>query len=275
MAGERIEVGLSGVPETMLWPLWNRAAEQRRKDRLIDDPLAAKLAERLDCDFPSLFGRPSVLHVIRARVSDDLIRAYLADHPAGNVVALGEGLETQFWRVDNPGCRWISVEVAEAAKLRHSLLPDSPQITTITCSALDPAWMDAVSADPPPFISAAGLLMYFNEIAVQDLLSAIARRFSGAHLFFDTIPPGFSRRTLQGYKVTRRYMAPPMPWGINVGRIPAFLEKAGWTTAFVKTYAEPFPQRTPVLSFLDRIKAARERLAPALVHAICRSAQAR
>ena len=208
-----VAIDLDGVPETMLWPLWNRAAEQQRADRLIEDPLAADLADRLDCDFESLFGKPSVLHAIRARVGDDLIRAYLAEYPGGTVVALGEGLETQFWRIGDLACRWISVDVAEAAALRRALLPDSPRITTLSYSAFDPAWMDAVPEGPPPFISAAGLLMYFDEDAVRDLLSTIARRFPGSQLFFDTIPPGFSRRTVRGYKVTPRYTAPPHALG--------------------------------------------------------------
>jgi O-methyltransferase involved in polyketide biosynthesis len=32
---------------------------------------------------------------------DREVRRFLAAHPGGTVVALGEGLETQFWRVDN------------------------------------------------------------------------------------------------------------------------------------------------------------------------------
>ncbi|MEM1069122.1 MAG: class I SAM-dependent methyltransferase, partial [Planctomycetota bacterium] len=32
------EVELSGVPETMLWTLHNRATEAMRKDRILDDP---------------------------------------------------------------------------------------------------------------------------------------------------------------------------------------------------------------------------------------------
>lgn len=269
MEGEPIPVALTGVPETMLWPLWNRASEQRRADRLIDDPLAAVLAARLDCDFKDLFGKPSVLHVIRARVGDDLVRAYLAAHPGGTVVALGEGLETQFWRVGSMTCRWISVDMPEAISLRRTPLPDSPRMVALECSALDPAWMDAVPSAPPPFISAAGLLMYFDEQAVFNLLTAIARRFPGAQLFFDTIPPGFSRRTLKGHKVTPRYTAPPMPWGIAVSRMPTFVARAGgWQSVFAKTYAEPFSHRTPILALLSRVAAIRDSLAPALIHAL-------
>ena len=77
LSSEMQPVDLSGVPEAMLWTLWNRAAETRRKDRLLDDPMAADLVARLDYDFAGRFGRPSAFHPIRARVCDDLVRAYL------------------------------------------------------------------------------------------------------------------------------------------------------------------------------------------------------
>jgi len=35
-----LEPNLEGVPETMLWALYNRAAKARRPDALIADPLA-------------------------------------------------------------------------------------------------------------------------------------------------------------------------------------------------------------------------------------------
>ena len=71
-------ITLDGVPETMLWPLWNRAAEMKRTDRLLEDPMAAELVERIDYDFLGHCGKPTAFHLIRARVCDDLIRNYLA-----------------------------------------------------------------------------------------------------------------------------------------------------------------------------------------------------
>lgn len=35
------------------------------------------------------------------RAFDDAVRDFLAAHPDGTVVTLAEGLETQYWRVDN------------------------------------------------------------------------------------------------------------------------------------------------------------------------------
>ena len=92
---------LRGVPETMLWALYNRAAEARRPDALIDDPWAVQIADSIRYDFVRSFGRPESGQVMRAVLSDGVLRDWLGDHPDGQVVALGEGLETQFHRVDN------------------------------------------------------------------------------------------------------------------------------------------------------------------------------
>jgi hypothetical protein len=81
---------------------------------------------------------------LRVRCFDDEVRRFLARHPDGQVVALGEGLQTQFWRVDDDRVRWLTVEVPEVAELRDRLLPASPRRRTIAGSALDERWMDEV-----------------------------------------------------------------------------------------------------------------------------------
>ncbi|MEM6491496.1 MAG: class I SAM-dependent methyltransferase, partial [Pseudomonadota bacterium] len=247
---------------------WNRGAEAKRADRLIDDPLSADLIDRIDYDFRRRFGRPNAFHPVRARVADDLIRDYLSRTPAAPVVALGEGLEGQLWRLDDAPRAWISVDLPQAIAVRRRLLPEDPRQTLVACSALDHAWMDAVPQNAPPFIAAAGLLMYFDEAAVIDLLTGVARRFPSAELFFDVIPPFFSQRTLKGQKVTKDYTAPPMPWGVSIDHVGAFVASIpGLTPVRVQSYVEPFPDRMRLYSFLARFGAIRRALSPGLVHA--------
>ena len=269
MNAQGMNVDLSGVPETMLWPLWNRAAEMRRADRLIDDPMAVDLVERIDYDFAAHFGKPTVFHPIRARVCDDLIRRYVMHCPGTpTVVALGEGLETQLWRIADERMNWISVDVPEAADMRRKLLPDHPQASLLEYSALDPAWMEAVPDGEAPFIAAAGLFMYFEEADVRALLRRIAERFPGAEIFFDAITPHMSRRTLSGLKITKRYTAPPMPWGIAVDDLPDFIGAIpGLQPVSVQSYADPFPKRTRLYRLLSRVPAIRRRYAGSLAHA--------
>ena len=262
---EKADLDLSGVPETMLWPLWNRAAEQGRANRLIDDPLSAELVDRIDYDFRGMFGTPHVFHVIRARLGDDLIAEYVAGREKEPlVVCLGDGIDTQAWRVADSSVRWISVDLPDAINVRKRLLPPHHKSRSIECSALDPAWLTEIPHDAEPFISAAGLLMYFEECEVRYLLAMIADWFPGATIFFDTIPPNFSRKTLRGFNVTRRYTAPRMPWGIEVDNVATFLDEIpGVRARKVMTYADPHPERTRFYSLLSRFSSMR-RLAPGL-----------
>lgn len=262
------DIELGGVPETMLWPLWNRAGHVEAGGKLLSDPMALELVRSMDYDFRARFGKPSAPHVVRARYSDELIRDFLARHPDAPVIALGEGLETQFWRVDNGRVRWFSIDLPEATAVRRRHLPAHPRNTLVGCSALDTQWFARVPADGPVFVSAAGLFMYFERNAVVILLRSMVRHFRRGELFFDTIPPWLSRRSQKGWAVTRHYTAPPMPFGIALERLPdLFRQVSGLTPLKAQTYAEPYPQAMPFFALVSRVRWLKRNIAPALVHA--------
>jgi O-methyltransferase involved in polyketide biosynthesis len=121
---------------------------------------------------------------------DQQVRGFLRDHPQGTVVALGEGLETQLWRVDNGSVRWVSVDLPEMIDLRRRLLPAHPRNQLVACSALDPAWTDMAGPGTPVLIVAQGLLMYFTEADVDGFFEMVASRCPGSAVLFDTIRPG-------------------------------------------------------------------------------------
>ena len=216
---------LSGVPETTLWTLYNRASEAARPDGRIDDPWAVRLRDRIDHPYQRSFGKPSQTHPLRARCFDQVMREFLAEHPGGTVVCLGEGLETGFWRIADPSVRWVSVDLPEIIALREQLLPTELQVRNVACSALDRSWMDAVDPTANVLISAQGLLMYFPPADVFALITSCARRFPGSRMVFDTIPPWLSRRTLRGWRRSPTYTAPPMPFGITVPQLAQFPQR--------------------------------------------------
>lgn len=211
---EKQPPALSGVPETMLWPLYHRAVETRRPDGVLHDPDSLRIMQALDYDFAGHFGPPGGSLAVRAASIDQALGAWLRDHPDGQVVSLGEGLETQSRRVDNGRVRWLSVDLPESIALRERFLPPTRRFRHLAMSALDPGWMAGVDRAAPVFVVAQGLLMYLPPEAVQGLLAAIAAGLPGAWLVFDTVPPWLSRLTLRGFQQTPRYRLPPMPWGI-------------------------------------------------------------
>ncbi len=211
--------GLSGVSETMLWSLHNRACEARRHDGILDDPRTISIHDAISYDFHHSFGTPGGSLAARAAQIDQTLRQWLTKHPDGLVVSLGEGLETQASRVDNGRMRWLSVDLPHAIALREHFIAPTSRFSHLAASALLPGWMDHVDAEAGLCVIAQGLLMYFQPSLVERLFCSIAARFPGATMVFDTVPAWFSKLTLKGLKQTPHYLLPPMPWGIDQDRI--------------------------------------------------------
>jgi O-methyltransferase involved in polyketide biosynthesis len=149
-------------------------------------------------------------------VFDNASREYLNTHPRATVVALAEGLQTSFWRVDNGALTWVSVDLAPIVRLREQLLPASDRMRYCAQSALDYSWMDQVDDTNGVLITAEGLFQYLDRGAVFDLITACAKRFPSGRLIFDSIPwllSVYSQR--RGFKLSEHYTAPPMPFSFS------------------------------------------------------------
>ncbi|NLU71320.1 class I SAM-dependent methyltransferase [Streptomyces sp. HNM0575] len=219
-------VRLGAVPETLLWNLWQRAYEAGQPGTVLKDPRAVELVRDIDYPFTETFGEPNPLlaqgHALRVRTFDTAVRDFLAEHPDGTVVTLAEGLETQFWRVDNGRARWLCVELPETAAVRARLLPDADgeRRRTLAQSALDLSWRDEVDPDRGVLITAQGLLMYLRPEEVRELVAGCAEGFPGGALVFDAVPKWFSARTQSGdMRTPHGYRPPPMPWGLDAGEL--------------------------------------------------------
>ncbi|MDG5484901.1 class I SAM-dependent methyltransferase [Mycolicibacterium gadium] len=221
---------LDGVSATTLWTLHNRGTEAKRSDGVIRDPWAVTLFDAISYDFRK-FGKPNQSHGLRAVAFDAATSDYLRTHPKASVVALAEGLQTSFWRLQRAGVAdqltWYSVDLQPVMALREKLLPSDERIVPLAQSALDLSWMDRIDDSHGVFITAEGLLMYLEPDDALGLIRACATRFPGGHMMFDSIPHWFSRRTLTGLKLSDRYVTPPMPFALSAeealalaGRIP-------------------------------------------------------
>jgi len=209
-------ITLDGVSATTLWTLHNRGSEAKRSDGLIRDPWAVMLLDTISYDYLK-FGAPNQSHAVRAIAFDAATRDYLTSHPGASVVALAEGLQTSFWRLDRTGLlaqsTWYSVDLPPVMELRGRLLPSDDRIVDLAQSALDRSWMDRVDATDGVFITAEGLLMYLEPEDALGLIADCAARFPGGRMMFDSVPRWFSARTLKGVKLSSRYLVPPMPFG--------------------------------------------------------------
>ena len=260
---------LKGVPETMLWTLHARAAEYHAQPGLLHDVQAASLAERIDCDFEARFGPPNRLFALRAALLDQALRRWIRRHPNGLVVSLGEGLETQAWRVDNGTLRWLSVDLPEGIEARAIFLPPGGRFTHLAADVTEDGWLEAIDASKGVFFVAQGLFMYLPPALVESVFRRLAARFPGAEIAFDVVPHWLSRATLEGHQQSVQFALPPMFWSLDRHEIAPTLRR--WHPALRALRFLPYrlPGRTPrfLANLLDRLLPSRRGL-PSLVHCI-------
>ena len=220
--GKHAATDVTGVSETALLTLLVRATEARRPDSLIDDPMAIHLVDSIDFDFAK-FGYVRRQDMsLRALAFDKRTRRYLLDHPKATVVALAEGLQTSFYRLDAQGpdvghdFRWLTVDLPPMIELRRKLLPASDRVQMLAQSALDFSWMDQVPTTDGVFITAEGLLMYLQPEESMALITECAARFPGGQMMFDLPPSGFAPLVRRGFRASLRYRVPPMPFTLSV-----------------------------------------------------------
>jgi O-methyltransferase involved in polyketide biosynthesis len=221
-APKKVDAALTGVSETALMTLQVRASEARRPDGIIDDPLAIELADSIQFDFAKFGYTRRQDMAVRALAFDEATRRYLVDHPAATVVALAEGLQTSFYRVEASGVsdrfRWLTVDLPPMIELRNKLLPASDRVTVCAQSALDYGWMDNVDDGNGVFITAEGLLMYLQPSEAMGLITACARRFPGGQMMFDLPPRWAAVLASRGMRTSLRYRIPPMPFSLSVAQ---------------------------------------------------------
>lgn len=255
---------LTGVPETMLWTLHNRASEASRPDGVVKDDKCLEIYQALDYDYERSFGKAEPSHGVRSAVFDEHVRNFIEAHPNAVIVNLGEGLETQRYRItDDAGVLWVSVDVAEAIEIRERFMSPDARHVHVSCSALDEAWFDTVPEGRPVFVTAQGLFMYFTEDDVRELLKKVAHRFSGVQIMFDYVPRWLTSRTTseKGLYKTPHYRVPPLPWGVHRSEAVFLLKEwlGNLTVVYQQHYTFPRGWQRLVFGTVTLLPWVRER----------------
>ena len=188
----KITPDMTVLSETLLIPLWAKAVEQERDERLLTDREAPRMLAQIDYDF-SKFQKVVMSQVGccgRARIFDNEAQKFIAAHPDAVVVQLGAGLDARYERLGRPAVTaWYDLDLPEVITLRRQLLPESTN-HYFAISLFDEIWMKTVAAHGKPvLLLCEGVLMYFDTDTVKDWLATLARHLPQATLVFDIVPP--------------------------------------------------------------------------------------
>lgn len=220
---------LQGIPETLLIPLWARAAETRMAQPIVRDPRAVQMIEQIDYDFSKYAkARMTQLGVaVRTELLDRAVQQFIDEHPSGCVVNLGAGLDTRCERLERRNTLWYDLDLPEAIELRRRFFSDSETYRMIQGSVFDAQWRDVIGeaisstngaqARPLCFV-AEGLFMYFHEWELRGLMRELAARFAGAEMFVEVQGPAIVGSGKHHDSLSKMDKPPEFKWGCADGK---------------------------------------------------------
>ncbi len=234
---ETESVTLSGVPETLLIPLYVRAIESQRPDAMMKDEKAVALVTQKSFDFTGVRQIPmnealNVMRIMQVREMDRYARDFLNRHPEAVVVDIGCGLDSRFERVcserpDNGQAEWYDMDLPEIIELRRRFISDEKErYHLLGCSVFEDTWLEAVSVhrQRPFLFLAEGVFVYFEEAQVKSLVLTLLNRFPGSEMVFDVFSPFGVWEC--NFAISRSKLSARAHWGTWHGR-----EIEGWVGA--------------------------------------------
>ena len=236
---------LSPLEQTALLTQYARALDSRWAPPILGDTLADDIIGKIDYDFAGLGVPASVVcqSALRAKMLDDRVRVFIAEHPDAVVVDLGAGLDTGLFRISPPATvDWYSVDLPAVIALRDRVMPVSVHGHSVAASVSDPGWPDTIPAERPAMMIADGLLAFLSEPVIIGVFRRVTEHFrSGELAFNDYGRIGWFSRIAVKLAPQRMFSAVGSQWGyagFKDARVPeswnprlALVEEASLTHA--------------------------------------------
>lgn len=176
---------LTPVEQTAFVTQYARAVDSRWSKPILGDTLAEEIVAKIDYDFQGLGVPASAIRqtALRAKLLDERIRDFVAQHRDAVVVDLGAGLATPMRRVAPPRTvDWYDVDLPSIIALRDLVVPPDTHAHSVPASLADDSWTDHIPAHRPTFLFADGLLAFVSETVIVNLFRHIPEHFESGEI---------------------------------------------------------------------------------------------
>lgn len=187
MEEEKIELG--SVQKTLLFPLWGRAIETKKKNPKLIDKTVLEIIDKIPFDFSNIDKNISSVSklswIARSLYIDSRIIMYLEQFPKATIVNVGCGLDTTFERVDNGKLTWLDIDLPDVIELRQKYIKDNERRKSIGYSVFSNEWYSRILNRDHILFLMAGVIYYFTENEIKSLFTNLKKEFGSFELLFD------------------------------------------------------------------------------------------
>jgi O-methyltransferase involved in polyketide biosynthesis len=263
-----MEQNLKGVPETLLIPLWAKAVELENPHPIVKDYKAVEMMEKLEYNFSKFENEwaTQISVVIRTEILDNETDAFISKHPQGVVINIGCGLDTRFSRLDNGKIYWYDLDLPESIELRRQFFNETDRYKMIAKSVFDYSWIHEIPNKNHVMIIAEGLLMYFTEQELTDLIDNLIANFPDGEMLLETIPLSLVKQSKKQDLIKKQYqIEAQFNWGVKRGKD---LEKLNSKINFIdeRHYFDYHRDRWKIIRWLSLIPQFKSRFGNRIVH---------
>lgn len=215
---------LKGVPETLLVPLWAKAVEGRQSNPIIKDYKALEMMKKIEYDFSKLEeddkNWPSQISiVVRTELLDKATKTFIDNYPDAVIINIGCGLDTRFLRLDNGKIHWYDLDLPEPIRIRKQFFEETDRYRMIAKSVFDYSWIDKITVNGPILIISEGMLMYFTEKEVKELINKLVDTFPDAEMLLEITTPATVKQSKDQDLIKKQYQIDAtLQWGVKNGK---------------------------------------------------------
>ncbi len=121
--------------------------------------------------------------------TDQMVKAFIVRHEQCNIINIGCGLETSYFRV-NPHpekALFYEMDLPEVIEARRKVLGESANEILIPGDMFDFAWAENIDKSRPALVTVVGVFQYFEEEKVIGFLKQLQESFPGVEVIFDAM----------------------------------------------------------------------------------------
>lgn len=121
--------------------------------------------------------------------TDQMIKAFIDRHEKCNIVNVGCGLETSYFRIglDTKKAVFYEMDLPEVIEARRRVLGENENEVLIPGDMFDFAWSAGIDKSLPTLVTVIGVFQYFEEEKVIGFLKRLKASFPSVEVIFDAM----------------------------------------------------------------------------------------
>lgn len=180
-------VDFEGVENTLFIPLTARINISKKFPEYFCDKKALELESALP---NRLIEENSNEYSFLASVAryynfDEVTQKFINENKEANIINLGVGLETSYFRVDRKDSIFYEVDLPKVIELRRDFIGVNENEVLIAGDLFKKDWMESIDKAKPSLIIVSGVFQYFHEEEILQIIKLIQENFENVEMIFD------------------------------------------------------------------------------------------